>query len=245
MEYQLAEACQNTFILFDCLEKQKIDEEFLQEAQKLLKKENRDDALILIGAQSDQNSLSAQMLVLGWDGTLAEFCGNGSRCAAAYLFQHYPGYENYFLNSHRLERHGEKVYSIQLPSPSFELNPRFVSEEPLFGLQYVETLEPHLVYFGKMGDEELLALGQEINRRKDLFPLGINVNACEVLGSRELYVKTYERGVQRLTRSCGTGSMACAAAFQSKGSVHVLTPGGKLEIDLREDGIALKGEALV
>ena len=58
-------------------------------------------------------------------------------------------------------------------------------------------------------------------------------------------VKTYERGVQRLTLSCGTGSSCSSTIFLrgESGSIHVATPGGDLEITISEEGLELKGPA--
>lgn len=248
MNYYLAEACQNRFILFDCLTVSSLDETFLKKASALLKKENRDDALILVDGQMKEESLFARMMVLGPDGVLGEFCGNGARAVAAYLFQNFSPIKKFFLVTkegfHLLQRHEPGVYSIQLPKPLFKLNRKFITNHALPkipSLSYVEVIEPHLVINEKMSDEELFFLGRELNEKKELFPLGINVNAWEIIDRNHLFVKTYERGVQRLTQSCGTGSLACSSLYGKEGSLHVSTPGGLLEIRLRRDGMELKG----
>lgn len=251
MKYYLAEACQNTFVLMDCLETHRIDNLILDSAHQFLKTENRDDALILTQGEFDGNSFYARMVVLGLDGTLGEFCGNGSRACAAYLFKKYPLVENFFLTTtygiHPLIRYADGGYSIKLPPARFEINEKFIANPSLFknkyGFDYVEMIEPHLIIQKTLSDEELFSLGRELNRQKDLFPHGININAWHILNEGSLHVKTYERGVQRLTRSCGTGSMSCAAFYQSRGNIHVSTPGGGLLIQMQDDGIVLKGPA--
>jgi diaminopimelate epimerase len=234
-----------------------LEDAFLRQVHQRLLLEERDDALILFHAQVDGGSFIAQMAVLGVDGTLAEFCGNGARAAAAYLISSHPHMERFYLRTergfHRLLYHGEELYSIKLPSASFEVNPKFVTDlnrlKRECGLVYVEVLEPHLLVKHNLSDAGLFSLGREINQRRDLFPLGINVNAWEILSKGFLYVKTYERGVQRLTQSCGTGSLACAAAYSiavyQKKNVCVATPGGVLEITLDQDGMELKGPARI
>ena len=188
------------------------------------------------------------MAVLGLDGVIAEFCGNGARVCAAFLYTKYLQ-KRVFLSTpsgiHALEKHGD-LYSVKLPLASFALNKKFVADAQQFkklGYTYVNMLEPHLILEKELSDEELFSLGQELNQRKDLFPHGINVNVCRVLKEGHLFVKTYERGVQRLTQSCGTGSMSCAAFYKSQGVVSVSTPGGQLQILLQEDGIVLIGPA--
>lgn len=251
MSYYLAGACQNTFILFDCLHLPMVDDAFLSQAHRHLIEEGRDDALILMDGKVIGEALYSRMLVLGADGALAEFCGNGSRACASYLFDRYRFIDKFFLvtpaGAYPLLKHDGGIYSISLPLPRFECNDKFIADQELFKKRYeysyVEMLEPHLLVHKEMSDEELLSLGRELNGCKELFPLGINVNAWHVLEEDKLYVKTYERGVQRLTRSCGTGSISCAAFYKAKGSVQVSTPGGDLEIVIREDGIKLNGPA--
>ena len=91
--------------------------------------ENRDDALILIDGNETGDAFTARMLVLGQDGTLGEFCGNGSRACAAFLFAHYSHAQSLFLLSskgkHPLIQQGEAIYSIQLPPVSFVPNAKF------------------------------------------------------------------------------------------------------------------------
>ncbi|MBS0652873.1 MAG: hypothetical protein JSR39_05010 [Verrucomicrobia bacterium] len=270
MKYHLAEACQNTFVLFDCLGLSKerpgqletaqtelhtpstswkgsVSESLLDWAHSCLQNEDRDDALILVEDRRQGEDLYARMVVLGLDRNLGEFCGNGSRACAAYLFAKYPHFKKFFLVTpfgvHPLKKWGDGTYSIKLPLPSFEINLKFIAAPEVFGMQYVEVIEPHLVIQADLDDEELFLLGKKLNQHKEIFPLGINVNAWHVIGDHHLHVKTYERGVQRLTKSCGTGSIACAASFLKQGRLKVSTPGGDLEIAIENDGVLLKGPA--
>jgi diaminopimelate epimerase len=85
-----------------------------------------------------------------------------------------------------------------------------------------------------------------INDQKELFPLGINVNSRHILDDGVL-VRTFERGVQRLTQACGTGS-SCTSAWHLKGKegkVKVTTMGGNMEVTVQRDGIVLRGPATV
>jgi diaminopimelate epimerase len=183
------------------------------------------------------------------DGCLAEFCGNGARACAAHLYKRFPEVEKVYLCSstrtHEAFRYQDDIYSISLPPVSFKPNPKFVTDIKLLpeGFYYAEILEPHLILNRKLCDEELLLIGQKLNRNKELFPYGVNVNSWHVLEDNVLHVKTYERGVQRLTRSCGTGSTSCAAFYKKHGMVSVQTSGGILEIHLTNDHVKLKGPA--
>lgn len=263
--YYLAEACNNTFILFDCLSKTEVDQEFLKQAHACLIKEGRDDCLILIDGHVREDAFYARMLVLGADAEMGEFCGNGSRACSSYLHSKYPQFQKFYLiangRDNLLLRHEDGTYSTKLSSIRFEINEKFIAKPELFQkedgfyyfsfkgkrLLYAEIIEPHLVVQEEMSDEELLALGRELNQRTDIFPHGMNVNSAKFLQNNALYVKTYERGVQRLTRSCGTGSSASVALYLkgTHGKVKVTTPGGGLEITIGDASLELKGPASV
>lgn len=250
MKYYLAEACQNTFVLFDCLNTIFEDETF-QMAHRALCTENRDDALVLANGRMVGEALYANMYVVGMDGSLGEFCGNGSRACASYLFQTYPNVKQFYLTTgwgvHAIIEHEDLSYSTHLPFPKFEVSSRFVSNPELlqktYGFQYAEVIEPHIIIEQQLSDDELLVLGRELNNRRDIFPFGINVNAWQPLDYETLFVKTYERGVQRLTRSCGTGSICCAGFYNAHGNTTVITPGGLIRIHPNENGIWLNGPA--
>lgn len=256
MKYHLAEACQNTFILVD-LRKQVLGEKILQTIHHRLLSENRDDALLITKSAVLNGALYCDMLVLGADGQLGEFCGNGARAIAAYLFALEPIGTIYLRTrsgfSCSLQKLPGDLFAVSMPHPSFTLQTRYIGNAKKFPLCdppciFVEMLEPHLIIPQPMSDEKLMDWGRKLNQMKEVFPLGINVNACEFINSKHLLVKTYERGVQRLTRSCGTGSASCAAVWLYKtanegSSMEVMTPGGALKIILEKQGLNLIGPA--
>lgn len=248
MKYLLSEANQNTFVLFDCLQEGIQDSHFLTKVHQTLVMEQRDDALILTrsGAWDAGGSPLLKMQVFGLDGTFGEFCGNGALSCAAYLFDQYAGFETFFLNTTAgkvpLWRSAYQKYAVELPKASQQLNTKFI-RKALPGFNYVEILEPHLLIEGDLSDEELLTLGRDLNARSDIFPNGINLNAWYPLEENLLSVKTYERGVQRLTQSCGSGSACCAAFYRPRGEIQVKTPGGTLELAMDKKRILLKGQA--
>jgi diaminopimelate epimerase len=248
MKYLQTSACENTFLLFDFMAT-KVNSQILLEAHKHLVKEKRDDALLLTEGEFKEGALYLKMLVLGRDGNLGEFCGNGSRTVAAYLYEYYSPIQHYFIKTkqgeHELKKYNHHEYSITLPAARFEINDKFIkSPQKLGDFQYVEMIEPHLVIEKKLQDEELFLMGRSLNELKELFPHGINVNAWHHVDDQTIFVKTYERGVQNLTRSCGTGSMSCAAISKKK-YLNVKTPGGKLKIILEPKSIELVGPAIL
>lgn len=262
----LGEACQNTFIIADCLNASAINEAMFETIHKNLLWSQRDDALILINKQNEQEKLVVEMLVLGADKTLGDFCGNGSRACAAYLYDKYPEYEQFYIRAagqkRVLNNEGKGIYSIEMPKVNFDPNPKFVNPSALLlqpndcfsytignhTLFYTDIIEPHLILNKSLTDSEVERLGRELNCNKDVFPNGINLTVfSETSQQNVVQAVTFERGVQRLTKSCGTGA-CCTAAFYlagNEGKIYVLNPGGKLEIKVHKQGVQLRGPAIV
>lgn len=240
VKYFLGEACKNTFLLFDQIGSTP-DDLYFEEAHLALLQEDRDDALILTLEKKETTALYIKMHVLGRDKKFGEFCGNGARSVAAYLFSNYPEYEEFFIVTKRgtfpLYSLGNGIYSAHLPLVEFP-------QSKVKSLSYGEILEPHLAIQKSFSDEDLFSMGSHLNQQEDLFPGGININAWTILSENMIAVKTYERGVQGLTKSCGTGSSVCAALYlQGKGKVFVKTPGGILLIRIQERHVELIGRA--
>jgi diaminopimelate epimerase len=240
LSYFLAEACQNTFVLFDSI-KTPPEESLWKEVHALLLKTERDDALVLTLEKQTKDALFLKMHVLGADGKFGEFCGNGARSVASYLFRTYPSYKQFYLVTKKgvcpLFCVNQNIFGVRLPKVQF-------SPSKADGFVYGEILEPHLALKKDLSDQALLEEGKAQNQRKDLFPDGINVNAWTPLSSTMIAVKTYERGVQRLTRSCGTGSAVCASQHvKGQGKVVVKTPGGVLLVRIGKDDLELVGPA--
>lgn len=85
----------------------------------------------------------------------------------------------------------------------------------------------------------LFELGKKI-RSCEIFPKGVNVNFCRIIGDNEIDELTYERGVEDFTLACGTGTASVVASLTLKGIVKgkntkVHVPGGELFITLEDD----------
>ncbi len=166
------------------------------------------------------------------DGTQS-FCGNGSRCAA--LFSFHMGIcprECNFLSNDGI--HSAKVMDDlnvkinivgpvklnQLSSGDFELN----------------TGSPHYIRFvNNLKIEEFISECRSIRNNEIYFDHGINVNFVS-LEKNGIAIRTYERGVEDETLSCGSGVTAAALAYGFKnnidlGNVSVNTIGGDLTVD--------------
>ncbi|GGI82417.1 hypothetical protein [Legionella impletisoli] len=262
---QLAEGCQNTFILVDCLKEKTLDDASLETIHQILVREERDDAMILLDGVAKDDTYFFIMWVLGRDKAMGDFCGNGSRACAAYMYSHYPMFEQFVIRTPKadrpLHRYDDQTYSIQLPKVNFKPDNKFFSHKTQFHrnkgfycydfagfrFYYTDAIEPHFILPQELSSEALLALGQQLNHLTDEFPLGMNITSYREIEKNYLKAQTYERGVQRPTQSCGTGA-TCAAAFYLEdkvGEVKIKNPGGILTLVNHPDSIELIGPALL
>lgn len=251
-----ANACGNTFWIVDCL-RQPIVSALEWEGCKegvwhSLKGLSVDDALVLKKIETQDGHLGVAMHVLEPDGTEANFCGNGARAVGVYLFSHYRNeYDSFSLRSrggeHPLLRKGDGcLVGMGVP----KVNPKplpFLWEGKEIPFYLVDCVEPHLVTNHFMDPEILQQVGQQINRHwRNAFPSGINVNCFRVIDPTQLEVITFERGVYRITGSCGTGSTSCAAMVQPpRNRLIIKTIGGTLSVDRREGQFWLGGPVVL
>jgi diaminopimelate epimerase len=119
------------------------------------------------------------------------------------------------------------VNSISNDNNDFILN----TGSPHF-IRFIDNVENFPVY------EEGFAVRYSETYKKE----GINVNFVQISGDRKLYVRTYERGVEAETLSCGTGVTAAALAFAVKNellgeqTIGIQTPGGQLQVRFNRTG---------
>ena len=104
------------------------------------------------------------------------------------------------------------------------------------GYALLNTGSPHFVKFSNnVEDIDVVETGREIRYSKAFEKEGINVNFVETTDEDSIYVRTYERGVEDETLSCGTGVTAAAlmTAHNAIGfnRVEVKTPGGNLSVE--------------
>jgi diaminopimelate epimerase len=173
---------------------------------------------------------------LNADGSEAEMCGNGSRCAARFAqVRKIAGRNLSFETLAGIIRAEVKktTVKVQLTGASGQrMNLRVPLAAGDREGHFINTGVPHLVYLSdRLDDEKVFGIGRE-TRFHDLFkPAGTNVNFVQVLGPGRIQIRTYERGVEAETLACGTGSVAGALIAGALGRVsspvQVITRSGE------------------
>jgi diaminopimelate epimerase len=186
------------------------------------------------------------------DGSAAE-CGNGARSAAYFAFK------NKIADSPMRFHFDDAVYEAEVNSAVVKLKlppPRdwreaagILEETFLEAGGFINTGVPHFVIFGnEIEKHDVHGLGQKYRRHPRFQPAGANVDFVEILSPTQIKVRTYERGVEKETLSCGTGCVAAAVvAHRKKGTrfaTEVVTPGGTLRVlqDDENGPVFLEGE---
>lgn len=194
------------------------------------------------------------------DESEAAMCGNGIRCLVKYA--HDVGYVK---ESCSVETGAgivavtmgyagdEFTATITMPTPAFDCSAvpaagsgEYREEIRGFTVYAANTGVPHAVVFVDEVDAvDIVAVGPVI-RNHPSFPEGANVNFVECAGDGSIRIRTFERGVEGETESCGTGATASAAVARhlkkTADTVRVETRGGPLIIRLGET-VTMEGPA--
>ena len=171
------------------------------------------------------------------DGSEAEMCGNGSRCAArfAYLNKIAPRKMKFetTIGPVAAEVLGRRV-KVMLTDPK-DLKKDIQMEKLLDweSIDFINTGVPHVVIRVKdLEDVPVREVGRKIRFHSIFSPEGTNVNFMRKVGENLIEVRTYERGVEDETLACGTGSIASALISSLRDGNHspvdVRTKGGEV-----------------
>ena len=170
------------------------------------------------------------------DGSEAEMCGNGSRCAARFACLRKIAKKDMAFETLagviRAQVKNDRV-KVQLPGASgLRANIAVPLDSGLRMGHFINTGVPHLVYLTKdLGNEDVERIGRTTRYHELFKPAGTNVNFVQIQGRNRLRIRTYERGVESETLACGTGSVAAALVAGALGvvspPVEVLTSGGE------------------
>lgn len=189
------------------------------------------DGLILI---EKHESLDFEMVYFNADGSQS-LCGNGSRCAVA--FAKFLGVIENHTNFLTID--GE--YEADIKDGLVHLHMRDQNSPEKFASHYfLNNGSPHHVEFVDHADQQdVYTKGAQIRYSDTYQPGGTNVNFVELMPNNTIFVRTYERGVEDETLSCGTGITASALAAADKGlhsPIAIEAKGGKLEVRFEQKG---------
>ncbi len=160
-------------------------------------------------------------------------CGNGSR--AAMHFASLLGMVNGCAAFNAYDgRHDAELLSTGI----VRLKMNDTKEVSVIGDDFqINTGSPHLIRFvEKVNEYPVVKEGEKIRYSDTYNEKGINVNFVELLPNNTIFVRTYERGVENETLSCGTGVTAAALAVSQKGytsPVSIKTLGGELSVEFK------------
>jgi len=180
------------------------------------------------------------------DGSGADMCGNGLRCAARFACDlGIAGKEMTIETRAGILKASiiKKGARVAMPHTSdIRLNFPVKASGKSIMCSFINIGVPHLVVeTGNLKAVDLKSIGPLLRRHKDFVPQGANVDYMKVTGAHSLAVRTYERGVEAETLACGTGMTACAviAALLGKVASPVRVKcrhGDMLAVDFRMNG---------
>ncbi len=196
------------------------------------------DGLMLL---EETSGYDFEMVFFNSDGRPGEMCGNGGRSLAAFAFlKKIAGRKMQFLAGdglHLAEIHGTddagRVFDVSLKMQ--DVTEVKILEDGYF----LNTGVPHFVRFvNDVESIDVFAEGRRLRNDPRFAPDGTNVNFVEIREDR-LFVRTYERGVENETLSCGTGVTASAmVAFLKEGKLFggIHARGGEFMVTFLRDG---------
>jgi diaminopimelate epimerase len=209
---------------------------------------------------TNSSRAATSMRLIQPDGSEAEMCGNGIRCLAKYAWE--TGYVGQSFDVETLagiipvqvrEMDGGFWAKVDMGAPKFDRSAipacgsgEFIKQE-IEGsrVSAVNTGVPHAVIFVEDLDFDIQEIAPQI-RNSSIFPEGANVNFVKL--GQPLEIRTFERGVEGETFSCGTGAVACASIARRLGEtgdeVLVETKGGPLMITFEGDRAFMEGPAV-
>ncbi len=192
------------------------------------------DGLMLLNTKE---GVDFEMKYFNADGGESSMCGNGGRCLVKFA---------YHMGIHKASYHflavdGEHEAEITVEG-TVRLKMQDVHQiSEYHGDRILNTGSPHYVKMVPLvADIDVVNEGRGIRNSHHFAKDGINVNFVQQKKEDEIIVRTYERGVEDETYSCGTGVTAAAIVFYHNemgfNDVTVHTKGGKLSVEFDKNG---------
>ena len=189
------------------------------------------DGLILI---DNHSSLPFEMTYYNSDGFIGSMCGNGARCSVHFSFL------NKIIKSKTKFNAFDGVHNGIVDHDVINISMSDVIDfEKYEDYLFIDTGSPHLVkYVQDVNSIDLINVSQKI-QHSNQFNEGVNVNFISKSSDNSFQIRTYERGVEDETLSCGTGAVAAAIALNilslaDSSEINLKTKGGLLNIKFKK-----------
>ncbi len=211
------------------------------------------DGVIRVAPAAESSAAAFVMDYRNADGSLAQMCGNGARLFARYLVDAgwAPAGRIVFQT-----RGGLRVADVpETGDVTVEMGQVRLGEDAVARIDdsqfpgvAVDVGNPHLVCLTRVPLGSL-DLSRQPGFDAAAFPEGVNIEFAVPRAVDEVAMRVHERGVGE-TRSCGTGTVAVAAAYlastgRASGTVRVSVPGGEVGVTVTPQGASLTGPAVV
>lgn len=194
------------------------------------------DGLMLIENEKD---VDFKMRYFNSDGAEGTLCGNGSRCITRCVYDLGLIKKQYTFNA------ADGNHLCLKENEHLHLHLNFSQQYEVIDNDYIlNTGSPHYVFFDdnqNIETTEFIEKAKKIRfHEKFVAQRGINVNQVQILDDSKIRVRTYERGVENETLSCGTGvtaaSIAYALRFLQDGQINIMveTLGGQLQVSFEK-----------
>ena len=195
------------------------------------------DGLILL---ENHDELDFSMIYFNADGSESGFCGNGSRCIT-----HLSNNLNIINDNAKFKAidgiHESKITNGRI---SVKMNDILKSEifkyNDKYSTTFVDTGSPHLIrIYENIDSIDIVKEARELKLIYSEYTNGLNINFCQISDSK-IKLRTYERGVEDETLSCGTGAVASAVFLKdsdlvSNDKIEILMKGGLLCVELNKE----------
>ena len=173
-----------------------------------------------------------EMVYYNPDGSQS-LCGNGSRCAVqlANKLGIIEDQANFLAI--------DGPHQVRIQDSLIDLAMHDVSTvQAIENDHFLDNGSPHYVHFvDNLEEIDVINMGKMINHRESFQNTATNVNFVKLEKNNQISMRTYERGVNNETLSCGTGAVAAALVASEKGyisPIHIRTMGGELKVSFHK-----------
>lgn len=201
------------------------------------------DGLILL---ENHDEVDFKMVYYNSDGNESTMCGNGGRCLVAFAK------EIGVIDNEASFLAIDGIHHAKIENNIVKLQMQDVSEIEIFNKHvFLDTGSPHHVEVRKNIEAiDIQKEGASIRYGELYNDEGANVNFVEKIDNEVFSVRTYERGVEGETFSCGTGVTAVGIAMNATGKtkedlITLKTKGGDLKVSFRAEGNGFKDVWLI